>query len=351
MEKKSINNINFYYNKKSIIYKELCILMDKIKIGEIDIPYKKQHQLFNFFKFKMGKTNNILNIKNTNNIKIFKYENKTFFFKYQKNVLNKKNKNLVIISPGLTSFSNDLSESNSSYYFIFKFLPQNTNTDFIIFYRDYIDIDGNFNYECFDSSYNFKIFLNYLKDSDLYNFDNIYLVGISAGCYTLLKYLNDNNNLVFNNIRSCLLISCSPNIKNNLQKLNIINSKFLKNNLIKKINNFKNNYDLKNNISITDCIGTIGKINFNLSNINDYYEHLKMDISKFNTKIPIIFLNSLDDDISNYNFILDNKILDLINYNKNIHFIISKTGWHGTFYNDNYDFLSEIILTIFNLDN
>ena len=93
-----------------------------------------------------------------------------------------------------------------------------------------------------------------------------------------------------------------------------------------------------------NLIGDIGKINNNFNSIDQYFDSLELTNDSINKiKIPLILLNSDDDNIARIR--LMEKFIDNFSLNSNFHFIVTKYGWHGTFYNKDNKFIYDIINT------
>lgn len=332
-------NFTLMYYENSKLINEINLLKTKFINNEFKFPDIKKVQLYNYFKYKINKSylNDFKDVK----IDSIKVNNCKFYFKIFKS--KKSTGKLFIVNPGIGSFSSQNISMTSSYYFINYLLHD--DYDVIILFREYI-LDGIFYYEPFNFSYYLNIFIKYIIGSKLVFIKEIYLVGISAGCNTLLHYVSKLDSYNYKKyIKKCFVISCSPYIKYNILNLSLVNNKLLSGIIISQLN--KNNITIyKDHLSynVYNLIGDIGKINNNFNSIDEYFNSLELTKDSIdNIKIPIILLNSDDDDIARMKYM--EKFIDNFSLNSNFHFIVTKYGWHGTFYNKDNKFIYDIINT------
>lgn len=318
-----------YLNKKSLFNN----LFNNI-FNNIDFPTNSSYTQISIFY--INKYINALNLTSEMISKTIILDNKIFSYKI---IPNKNSNKLIIMNPGIATFSN--SELN-----IFHYLDDlTTDYNIIILFRDYYNIEKTqLYYEPFDMSKYLDLFIKNIILT--YNFKNIYISGMSGGCLTVLKYLLYKKNKLPDEIKACLLISCSPKIRNNILKINRVISNKLKDAIINEINKLPNNYNLNKELSLYDTIGIIGSKNFNFNDSSEYYEFLDFDLNELSSiKLPLVFLNSLDDNIAYFEHISES--LDKLLINKNIALIATHYGSHCLFFNKKKNFLSYITSNIF----
>ena len=267
-------------------------------------------------------------------------DNKIFLYS---KLYSKNNKKLIILNPGIGYFS--FQDDYQSVYYIDDLFKSGFNI--IIFHRDYFNIDRSLLfYDPFDISFYLdKFILNIMSTKD-YKTNDLYLLGLSGGCYTVLKYLSNNDFKKPEQFKSSILISGSPNIEGNILKMNKLIALRINYSIVTAINSYKNNYNINKFDSLHKTIGQLGVSNYNFKTVSEYYNSLNKINNNLNQiKYPILFLNSEDDNIAHIEYV--NEYLEKYFDNDNFNFIITKYGWHGVFYNSRKDFITKIVQYFF----
>ena len=330
--KKKTDNVSAIYSDSS----QLFIKMNNFFNLNLFFPVLTSgHHILLYFKSVMENTNTI----NLTNKEIILYDK---IFNYDI-LYTKKNKKLIIVNPGIGFFS--FSQDYTSLYYLSKLF--NDGFNIIVLNRNFTNLEKSlYYYNPFDISKYLHIFINIISNMDDYKSNIIYLLGLSGGCYTILKYLSNKSLLKPKQLKSSILISSSPNIEKNILDMNTLLSTRINYTIVKSINLFKNDYNLKFNDSLYTTIGKIGIKNNNLNSYKDYYNTLNVLNTQLNNiEIPIIFLNSEDDNIAHIKYLKE--YINDYSENPNFNYLITKFGWHGLFYNKEKNFIEKIIIYFF----
>ena len=325
------NSNKVYFNKESLFSN----IFNYSFFKNIDFP--KYSNFTHMSLFLLNKYTHYIKLSSKYVNKKIILDNKIFNYKL---ILNKDSDKVILLNPGVAIFSDD---DNLSLYHFLDDLKNKYNI--IILYRNYTNLKNTeYFYEPFDISKYLDLFIkNIILEK---NFKSIYLLGLSGGCLTILKYLLSTKNILPAEIKSCFFISCSPSIDKNILTINNLLSTRLKNTIVNEINKFPNNYNINTKLSLYDTIGIIGYKNNNMKNSNEYYEYLDFDLNILqNISIPIVFLNSLDDGVANFKYIHNN--LKNILKSRYVSLIVTKYGSHALFFNKKKDFLSYSISYVF----
>lgn len=354
-----INNLNI--NKKYHHYKNddfNIFLNDNSKLKDFlkknnyfdDINFPKQSNYFQLVSYIFFSVfnNNQINNKLKFDFFNFKTDNKIFKIDYLKT--NKKNKrNLILFNHGLGVFKLDRKLLvNNPFYYQFNFLCN--DYDLMIFNRLYFNIQRNITcFEPFDTRVEFYNLVNYIEKN--YNYDNIYLLGLSSGCLNTINYLNNPEFIISKKIKCATLVSGTPDIKQSIINSTFNSQQYLKYYILDLLDRKSfEYYQINRNMSLYKIIGTIGKKNKNLESINDYFKSIAFNKNNIkNISVPVFFLNSKDDDIANFYYFKEyiNDLLD----NLNICIFLTNFGWHGIFLDRTKTFLKSIITKIFDSFN